>query len=431
MIALNPRLTGFRCTRCGALRPAGPATYACPADGANLDAEYDFAAIAREVDPYRLAADPNRSAWHYAPLLPLFPAAGEGRDWAAPWAHPLWSHGWTPLYRAAGLERRLGARAMWLKDDGRLPSCSFKDRASAMVVAQALREGASTICAASTGNAAASLAALCAGTGLRAVIFVPDNAPEAKLAQILIHGARVYAVRGSYDDAFELALRASREFGWLNRNTGHNPHTREGKKTAAYEMCEQLAAAEPGGVAFRAPDAVVVPVGDGNILSGLHKGFKDLRALGWIARLPRLYGVSAALAPALGRAWRSGGERIEPAPASTLAGGISADLPRDGVMALRAMRETGGALVEAGDEEMLEAMGVLARQAAVFVEPSAAAALAGLGKLRQSGAIGPGDEVVLQLTGSGLKDARSAMRAAGRPIEIEGRLDEVRLENGD
>ena len=152
----------------------------------------------------------------------------------------------------------------------------------------------------------------------------------------------MYAVRGSYDDAFELALQASREFGWYNRNTGVNPYTREGKKTAAYEICEQLAAPAPP-PPFRAPDAVVVPVGDGNIISGLHKGFKDLLALGWIERMPRFIGVTAALAPALYRAWHraaSASSRRRPRP---LPGGISADLPRDGVMALRAVRETGGA----------------------------------------------------------------------------------------
>jgi threonine synthase len=284
-----------------------------------------------------------------------------------------------------------------------------------------------TICAASTGNAASSLAALCAGTGINTVIFVPRSTPEGKLAQILVHGATVYSVAGSYDDAFELAMQASRKFGWYNRNTGVNPFTREGKKTAAYENCEQLARQSAGPqAAFRAPDTVMVPVGDGNIISGLHKGFKDLLALGWIERMPRIVGVTAALAPALYRAWLTGTEHIESAPSATIAGGISVDLPRDGVMALRAVRETGGGLVEVSDEEMLAAMVLLAREAAVFSEPASAAACAGLPKALANGWIHTHDEVVLQLTGSGLKDVRSALSAvAGQVIPIEGRIGEI------
>jgi threonine synthase len=453
---MNPYFTGFRCTTCDATyAPDDPrATYTCPRDGGNLDAVYDYAAIARDVDPRAIAASPDRSAWHYAPLLPytLLPSLqrtvgprseAERREVSGVRGEstPLTTFGWSPLYRGPRLEKSLGMRAVWLKDDSRLPSSSFKDRASSMVIARALQTNVATICAASTGNAASSLVTLCAGTGLRAVIFVPQSTPEGKLAQILIHGARVYAVQGSYDDAFELALQASRAFGWYNRNTGVNPYTREGKKTAAFEICEQLGgrgaeehpssppllfSSAPSLPPYRVPDVMVVPVGDGNIISGLHKGFKDLLALGWIERMPRFVGVTATLAPALYRAWQSGGERIELAPSSTIASGISVDLPRDGVMALRAIRETGGVLVEATDEEMLDAMGVLAREAGVFSEPASAAAYAGLRKARQFGAVRADDEVVLQLTGSGLKDVKSALAAVGaQVVRIEGRLEEI------
>jgi threonine synthase len=432
---MNPHFLGFRCTMCGATHSPADVTYTCPHDGSNLDAVYDYAAITRDVDPLAIANDPDRSAWHYAPLLPCSLAPALLGSHA-----PLSTFGSSPLYRAARLEQALGVRAVWLKDDSRLPSSSFKDRASSMVIARALEIGATTICAASTGNAASSLATLCAGTSIRTVIFVPQSTPEGKLAQILIHGARVYAVRGSYDDAFELALQASRAFGWYNRNTGYNPYTREGKKTAAFEICEQLGhgAGEKRGSSaptlprshaptlFRAPDVVVVPVGDGNIISGLHKGFKDLHALGWIDHLPRFVGVTATLAPSLYRAWHSGTEHIDSVPSATIASGISVDLPRDGIMALRAVRETGGVFVEATDQEMLDAIGVLAREAAVFTEPACAAAYVGLLKARQLGAIGSDDEVVLQLTGSGLKDVKSALAAVGdQVIRIEGRIEEI------
>lgn len=409
----NPFLTGARCLTCGQLHAPDSVTYTCPHDGGNLDIEYDYARIAREVDPQTITGARNRSIWRYAPLLPA------GAADALP--TPLSALGWSPLYRAPRLESALDVRAIWLKDDSRLPSSSFKDRASAMVVARAMQTGVRTICVASTGNAAGALSAMCAGTDLRAVVFVPEGTPEGKLAGILIHGATVYIVRGSYNDAVRLAGEACAKFGWYNRSTGINAFTREGKKTAGFEIAEQLAAP---GQHFRAPDAVVVPVGDGNIISGVHKGFHELHTIGWIDRIPRFIGVTATLAPSLYRAWRSGGEQLEDAPSSTIASGISVDTPCDGVAALRAIRGSGGTIIEATDEEMLDAMGILARDAGVFVEPACAAAYVGLAKGRASGAITASDEVVLQLTGSGFKDIKSAIRAVPPPRVISG-IDEL------
>ncbi len=415
---MNPYLVGFRCSHCDTTYPPGEVTYTCPRDGGNLDAAYDYARMAHELDPATITGSADRSIWHYAPLLPAAPTA-------LPYT-PLSSLGWSPLYRAPALERELDLRAVWLKDDSRLPSSSFKDRASAMVIARAMEMGVQTICVASTGNAAAALAALCAGTPLHAVIFVPESTPEAKLAGILIHGAQVYTVRGSYNDAVALAEAACREYGWYNRSTGINPYTREGKKTAGYEIAEQLARAssyDPPRPHFRAPDVVIVPVGDGNIISGVHKGFRELHALGWVERVPRFIGVTATLSPSLYRAWQSGGERFDTIPSQTIASGIGTDRPCDGVMALRAIRGTGGLVIEATDEEMLDAMRELATRAGVFVEPACAAAYVGLVKGRRGGVIGSDDEVVLQLTGSGFKDVRSALRAAGRPISVESLAD--------
>ncbi|MFC1465367.1 MAG: threonine synthase [Candidatus Brachytrichaceae bacterium NZ_4S206] len=422
---MNPHLIGLRCSLCDKVYAPDQVTYTCPDDNGNLDAVYDYAYLSRHLDPAAITHSPDRSIWHYAPLLPVVADA--------PSHTPLASLGWSPLYRAPVIERTLGIRTVWLKDDSRLPSSSFKDRASAMVIARAMEMGVKTICVASTGNAAAALAALCAGTDFRAVIFVPESTPEAKLAGILIHGARVYTVRGSYNDAVALAEAACREFGWYNRSTGVNPYTREGKKTAGFEIAEQLAWQERAGqetgrqgddgTSFRAPDVVIVPVGDGNIISGVHKGFRELHALGWIARVPRFIGVTAALSPSFYRAWQSGSEQFETIPSQTIASGIGTDRPCDGVMALRAIRSTGGSIIEATDEEMLDAMRALATQAGVFVEPACAAAYVGLAKGRRAGLIGSDDEVVLQLTGSGFKDVRSALRAAGKPISVESLAD--------
>jgi threonine synthase len=440
---MNTTLLGFRCLTCGHTYTPAEVVYTCPTDGGNLDAVYDYARIVREVDPRTIATSPDRSIWHYAPLLPTTPPSP-----LSTLPSPLSSLGWSPLYRAPILEKDLNVRAIWLKDDSRLPSSSFKDRASAMVIARALEMGVETICVASTGNAAAALSTLCAcaGTNLRAVIFVPDSTPEGKLAGILIHGATVFMVRGSYTDAVAMADAACRKFGWYNRSTGVNPFTREGKKTAGFEIAEQLATARhgdketrrygeridsvsksPGQLVsvsgFRSPDVVIVPVGDGNILSGVHKGFYNLHQLGWIDKLPRFIGVTATLAPSLFHAWRDGVETFANVPSTTIASGISVDIPCDGVAALRAIRGTGGTIIEATDDEMLDAMRVLAAKAGVFVEPACAAAHVGLWKARQRGLIGADDEVVLQLTGSGLKDTKSALKAAGKPIIVESLVD--------
>ena len=236
----NPYLLGFCCTTCGAQYSVEETRYTCTKDGGNLDAVYDYAHMARDLAPLGSGHLPTHSVWDYAMLLPLsFPDIAKHLNLAGP--TPLSSFGWSPLYRAPALEQGLDILAVWLKDDGRLPSASFKDRASSMVIARALDMGAEVVVTASTGNAAAALATMSVGTGIQAVVFVPEGTPEGKLAGILIHGATVYAVPGSYDDAVALCNAAAERFGWYNRSTGLNPYTREGKKTAAYEICEQLA----------------------------------------------------------------------------------------------------------------------------------------------------------------------------------------------
>lgn len=411
---------GFKCLHCDREFTQAQITYTCPNCGGNVDAIYDYVTMARTLDPRSIASRADRSIWHYEELLPVtLPAEHKQHP------TPLSLAGWSPLYRAVNLEKMTHTRKVWLKDDSRLPSASFKDRASAMIVAYALQNGKDIICCASTGNAASALSTMCSATALRAVIFVPQSSPEGKLAQTLIHGAKVYAVPGTYTTAVHIASKASAKYGWYNRNTGKNPYTREGKKTAGYEIAEQLAMVDNNpSQAFRSPDVVVVPVGDGNIISGIYKGFRDLYTLGWVSKIPKFIGVTATLAPSMYRAWQSGGIVFEEFPAQTIASGISVDVPEDGVAGLRAIRETGGVFVEASDEEMLNATVFLAGHAAVFTEPASAAAYVGLQKARQLGAISADDEVVLQLTASGFKDVRSALKAAPKPIFIKD-LDDV------
>lgn len=415
---------GYRCSLCGADYAPDEAQYICPKHGdmGNLDVVLDYAAINRTASPESISASRDFSLWRYLPLLPV----------ADPGAHgtPLRAAGWTPLYRADRLAASLGLRNVFVKDDGRNPTASFKDRASAIVVARAREIGAEVIAAASTGNAGAALAGLAAAVGQPAVIFAPQTAPPAKVAQLLMFGAKVLLVNGNYDVAFDLCLQASQEFGWYCRNTGYNPFTREGKKTAAFEICEQLTITNhPSPITqWPSPDYIFVSVGDGNILSGLHKGLQDLLALGWIdaKRMPKLMGVQATGSAACANAWAAKTETIAPVASNTLADSIAVDLPRDGVRAVRAVRETGGAYWVVSDEDILAAQRALAREAAVFAEPAGATAYAGLIKAVQANAIGADESVVVMVTGNGLKDVKAAMQAAGQATHLEPTLAAVR-----
>lgn len=417
-----PAFLGYTCSLCGAEYAPDQVAYVCPhhGDAGNLNVVLDYAAIRAVTSPERLAASSRHSLWRYLPLLPVadpgFPQT------------PLGAAGGTPLYRAERLGASLGLSHLLVKDDGRNPTASFKDRASAVVVARAREIAAEVIVTASTGNAGAALAGMAAAAGHAAVIFAPETAPPAKVAQLLLFGARVLLVRGNYDQAFDLSVAAAREFGWYCRNTGYNPFTVEGKKTAAFEICEQLGPALGQGdsAPWAAPDSVFVSVGDGNILTGLHKGFKDLLALGWIDRLPKLMGVQAAGSAACANAWAAGTETITPVSAITLADSISVDLPRDGVRAVRAVRETGGAFLTVTDDDILAAMAVLGRNLAVFAEPAGAAAYAGLVKAAAQSLVQPTDVIVVLNTGSGLKDVKSALRAVTAAPVVEPNLAAIK-----
>jgi threonine synthase len=402
-------VVGLRCLVCGETYAADEVAYVCPRHGVDgtLDVLYDYGRIGAAFGREETARSTEAGMWRFRPLLPV----------EAHSAAPPLLVGDTPLYRVPRLAAALGLGPVWVKDDGRNPTASLKDRASAMAVVKADEGGAGLITTASTGNAAAALAGLCAAAGRPSLIFVPASAPPAKVAQLLAYGATVLAVRGTYDQAVELCLAGAAAHGWYNRTTGFNPHMSEGKKTVAYEVCEQLG--------WEAPDAVFVSVGDGCIIGGLHKGLRDLLALGWIDRMPRLYGVQAEGSNYLAEAWQNGEDPLTKPPiaAHTVADSISVGLPRDRLKAMAAVRETEGAFLTVSDEEILTAIPVLARGSGVFAEPAGAAAWAGLVVAAGRGLVGPGDRVVVVNTGNGLKDVTSARQAAEQAgaaaIEIE------------
>ncbi|MDA2979036.1 MAG: threonine synthase [Actinomycetota bacterium] len=409
-------VTGLTCVICGTTYSAEEAGYVCLNHGNDgiLDVQYDYDLVGSRISKASLNEDRDPTMWRYRSLLPI------ASDATVP---PL-TVGGTPTYDARRLAEALGISRVFVKDEGRQPTASLKDRASAMAIVKAREQGAEVVTTASTGNAAAALSGLSASVGQKNVIFVPETAPQAKIAQLLAYGSTVALVKGTYGDAFDLCMEAAAAFGWYNRNTGFNPYMTEGKKTAGLEILEQLD--------WDPPDAIFVSVGDGSIIGGVHKAMKDAQALGWIDHTPRIFGIQSAGSDYLVQAYESGEDVLTKPPisADTVADSISADLPRDRIKAMNAVVETDGAYLRVSDIDILAAVPTLARGSGVFAEPAGAAAYAGLVVAVNHGLIKAADRVVVLSTGSGLKDVASAMKAVAaagtKPMVVEPTLDALK-----
>lgn len=402
-------VSALKCVECLREHRIDEIKYICPTCGGNLDLLYDYDRVREQISKAGLAADSNFTIWRYRALLPIEEAS----------VVPPLTVGWTPIYDCAALAERYAVKRLFIKDDGRNPTASFKDRPSALAVVKAKEAAADIITTASSGNAGSALAGMCASVTMESVIFVPVSTPPAKLAQLQIFGAIVVLVDGSYDQAYDLCIQASQRFGWYQRSTGYNPFTREGKKTAALEIAEQLS--------WDVPDIVVVPVGDGNIISGLWKGFNDLKQIGFIDRTPRMIGVQSEKASAIVDA-ATGDGMVRGGPAHTIADSINVGRPRDATMAVRAIRESGGIGVKVSDDQIMTAMSKFARETGVFVEPAAAAAYAGFMKLCDRGALSSHDRLLLMLTGNGLKDVDAVRRAVREPLRVAADIELPDLE---
>ena len=407
-------VTGLRCVHCARTYSAEDVEYFCPVCGYNdgiLDVLYDYESVRRELNAAGLAENSDLSIWRYLPLLPVNDRT----------LIPHLQVGWTPLYDASRLANELGVARCWVKDEGRNPTASFKDRASAMGVVKALEKKATRITGASTGNAASSLAGFSAAAGIAATIFVPARAPEAKVAQLLVFGAQVFSVQGTYDQAWELCMQASAEFGWYNRNCAINPYLIEGKKTVSLELAEQFTRLTPGSF----PDWVVVSVGDGCTIGGVWKGLWEMHILGLIPRLPRILGVQADGCKPFLTAWRDKSSLV-PCDANTLADSIAVGHPRNFSKGMSAVTESGGAFVSITDDEILQSIPLLAQMAGVFGEPAGVAGVAGVKRAVESGVIRRSESVAIVMTGNGLKDIQSAIRAAGGTIQVRPDMKDVR-----
>ncbi len=398
----------LKCLLCGSEYNPDEVTYTCPKCGNDgiLEVIYDYEEIKKHFSKESLQSNKDYSMWRYLPLLPVNDPSKIG---------PL-KVGWTPLYEAKRIREDLDVPYLWIKDDGRNPTASLKDRASAIAIVKAQELGKKVVTCASTGNAASSLAGASASVGLKNYIFVPRTAPKAKIAQLLVFGATVLTVKGSYDEAFDLSIKATEKFGWYNRNTAFNPYMVEGKKTVALEIIEQMN--------FEVPDYVFVSVGDGCIISGVAKGYRDMLSLGFIDKMPKLVAVQAEGCKPIVDAVNGDGT-VKFVKPDTIADSIAVGIPRNRVMAVRDVKESGGFGIAVSDEEILSAIKYLGSTQGIFAEPAGATGFAGMLKALKEGKISKNDKIVVIVTGNGLKDVESAQKAGGTPIEIEPRIEDV------
>lgn len=324
--------------------------------------------------------------------------------------------GKTPMYKIDEVEGINLSFSLFLKDDSQNPTFSFKDRASALVSAYARENAIDTIVAASTGNAGSSLAGICASQSQKAIIMVPKTAPIAKLSQIIMYGAEIIPVDGTYDDAFDLSIAATKEFGWYNRNTAYNPLTIEGKKTVSFEIFDDLTQ--------KIPDKIFVPVGDGVIMAGVYKGFADLLNIGIISKMPTIIAVQADGSSNL--IMNLGKENFTISKSDTTADSISVDIPRNFFMAQKYLKENKGEYIKVSDSDIIQASIMLSHNTGLFAEPAAAAAFAGFIKYYENNLIDENSINVVMLTGSGLKDLNSLRDILSVPKPVKPNIESLK-----
>ncbi|MBT3181226.1 MAG: threonine synthase [Deltaproteobacteria bacterium] len=409
----------FECIDCKKHYVPGDVEYLCPTCAIKqkemeplrglLKCIYDYEKVLKVFNPKSVKGKGERGPARYLELLPI----------ESPTSIPPLITDLTPLRLAQKIGHDLGLDEVWIKDDTCLPTGSFKDRASSMVVAIAKEKEIDTIATASTGNAAVALAGMAASAEMQSVIFVPESAPKAKLTQIAVYGGKLIPIKGNYDQAFELSIKACEEFGWYNRNTGYNPFTVEGKKTAALEIWEQMF--------FSVPDWVVVPTGDGVILAGIEKGFSDLREMGLIDHLPKLAVVQAeGCKPIVDAIDQNTGKIFPELNPKTIADSISVGVPRAGRWVMEALKSCGGKAISVTDDEIVDAIRYLGNTMGIFCEPAAAAAVAGLRKLANENVIEHNDRVVVLVTGNGLKDIPAASKGIEFPEAVKPEVDVIK-----
>ena len=391
------------CINCGKEYKAKADRYLCPDCGEKglLDVQYNYQKIRKNWSKEKLKLKKELNIWRYSPLLPIEDKSPK----------PNLRIGWTPLYKSKDLAKKIGLNNIFIKDDGLNPTGSLKDRASAIAAVKAAEFNSNVVACSSTGNAASSLAGNIASIpgNMKAVIFVPERAPEGKVTQLLIYGAEVISVQGSYEEAFYLSEKAIDKWNWYNRNAAINPYLVEGKKTAVLEIAEQLN--------WNMPNWLVFSVGDGCTIAGAWKGLYDLKQIGFINKVPKLLGVQAEGCAPITEVFRTGND-LKVTDEETLADSIAVGKPRNYKKAINGIKDSNGEMINVSDAEILDMMKILGRETGIFGEPAGVAGLAGLKKMIEKGEIAETETAVSVITGNGLKDVKNAVKAAGKPIEV-------------
>ena len=400
--------THLSCRSCGGDQPlAGIGT--CPACFGPLDPVYDSEELRRSATRELIEAGPS-SLWRYAPLLPVAPPVDDRL-----------SPGLTPLVTAPRLAAELGIDELWLKLDTANPTHSFKDRVVAVACAKAQELGLDTLACSSTGNLANAVAARAAAEGMDAVVFCPYDLEREKLVANAAYGAKLFAVRGSYDDCSRLTVELSFELSWGFVNVGLRSYYAEGSKTVAYEIAEQLG--------WELPDAVVSPIASGSLISKVGRGFDDFRELGLVTGArPRLVGAQAAGCSPVAAAFADG-DRVKPIRPSTIARSLAIGSPADGDTAVKVVRESGGAIYSVAETDVGVEMAALAASTGVFGETAAGVTLGALRQAVRDGAVQRSDRVVLLVTGDGLKTP-GPVADSFAPTEIAPDADALLAELG-
>jgi len=399
----------LRCVNCSKEYTATADATTCECGGI-LDVVYDYDYIKTVLDKDVLKNREDETMWRYRELLPI-------EEDTTPKGLRV---GNSPIYESEKVAKMLGIKKLYIKDDGINPTSSLKDRASAMAVTKAIEAGYSTIACSSTGNAASSLAGNAAAAGLKTYIFVPQRAPKGKVAQLMMFGANLTAVKGSYEDTFELSKSAIDKYGWYNRNAAINPYLSEGKKTVALELIEQLD--------FEAPDYVAISVGDGCTIAGVYKGLYDMYNIGLINKIPRLISVQASGCCPINTAAMNKTLDWQTQEENTYADSIAVGVPRNAIKAIKAILDSDGICVNVTDDEIREAQRFLAKECGVFGEPAGVTGTAGLMKLCREGLIEKDATVVSVVTGNGLKDIESAIANCASPVYSSNNLEEFEEE---
>jgi len=399
------RLKGLRCRECGTITEIGP-KYVCEDCFGPLEVVYDYDVIRRQLTREKIAAGP-RSIWRYLPLLPV------SEDCIV-----TLHEGMTPLVPAPRLGKELGLRNLWIKNDAVNPTYSFKDRVVACAVSRAKEFGFDTVSCASTGNLGCSVAAFGAISGMRPVVFIPADLEPSKITGIGAYGPTLIAVEGNYDDVNRLCAEISATKKWAFVNINLRPFYSEGSKTLGFEVAEQLG--------WRAPDHVVVPIASGSLLCKIHKGLHELETLGLIGPVKtRVSGAQATGCSPVATAFAAGTDEIVPVRPNTIAKSLAIGNPADGPYALDIIRKTGGAAGAVTDDEVVEAMKLLARTEGIFTETAGGVTIGVLKKLALAGKIGPDELTVAYITGNRYKTQESLVPTLPKPVVIRPTVKEV------